>query len=577
MTNDSTKRALIIGISDYDNLAHLSFCKNDGNELYELLISLGYEIASNNKLTGTVKWTEMREAIRKFFTQDVKSKDTLLFYFSGHGIPDDIGDNYLATSEIDPWYPYDKGYPFDEITKMMQRSISNKIVAILDCCYSGAARVSKGHDEVAARLGKTSMHNKSLALEGEGRCILAACQPLQGAYDFKERNQSLFTYYLLDGLHGANGESVDNNGRVTPDSLGRYIYDKVTELLPTQKPIRKIETSGDIVLAYYPQFARTMPENHFARTNLMSHTMESETLHKSGKSVRDKQPEERRRESDIIDAALPVSVTYERAAFIAVVNPSSLIISNTTLSFHPYYVFDYKLRTARIDRAGKSHMIIDEGVRIVDALSGKILYQDLTTSKNQIPDLFSKMSQDPLYKESVLNDMEENTVIHDLLHIKPEFHYEIPRFPNYLLEVLEPILPAKAAKSMILAEIVEDNTKNITYKMKFVNGRTEDREMRVTPKQSEIRITKTALVHLPKWVIIFKAKEVIYTRKIMAASNTILMDELEFCPKHFSRWKVWQGKKPVYAVCDTCGSAYCEDHINKVNETYYCGEHNIRH
>ena len=130
---------------------------------------------------------------------------------------------------------------------------------------------------------------------------------------------------------------------------------------------------------------------------------------------------------------------------------------------------------------------------------------------------------------------------------------------------------------MVLGEIVEDNTKNITYKMKFANGRTEDREMRVTPKQSEIRITKTALVHLPKWVINFKAKEVIYTRKIMAASNTKLMDELEFCPKHFSRWKVWQGKKPVYAICDTCGAAYCEDHISKVNDIYYCGEHNIRH
>ena len=67
--------------------------------MYELLISLGYEISSNNKLTGTVRWIEMREAIRRFFTQNVKSKDTLV-YFSGHGIPDDIGDNYPASSKL---------------------------------------------------------------------------------------------------------------------------------------------------------------------------------------------------------------------------------------------------------------------------------------------------------------------------------------------------------------------------------------------------------------------------------------------------------------------------------------------
>jgi hypothetical protein len=338
----------------------------------------------------------------------------------------------------------------------------------------------------------------------------------------------------------------------------------------TQKPIRKIETSGDIILAYYPQFARTKIDNQFARANLITHIRESERYHRPRKSARDMQSEERRTESITIDAALPVNVTYESATFIALVNPSSLTISETTLSFRPYYIFDYKLHIARIDRAGKNHRIIDEGTHIVDALNDKILYRDVVTPKNYVPDFFSKMSQDPLHREEVLNDIEEIRVIHDLLNIKPEFHYEARRISNYILEVLEPILPAKAAKSMILGEIVEDTTKDISYKMKFADGRIENREMRVIPKQSEIRITKTALVHLPKWVVNFKAKEVLYTRKILATSNTKLMDELEYCPKHFSRWKVWQGKKPIYAICDICGAEYCEDHISKVNDIYYC-------
>ena len=66
------KVVLVIGISEYDKLASLSFCKNDGDKMYELLKSLDYEITDNNKLTGTVKWAEMREAIIKFFTQNVK-------------------------------------------------------------------------------------------------------------------------------------------------------------------------------------------------------------------------------------------------------------------------------------------------------------------------------------------------------------------------------------------------------------------------------------------------------------------------------------------------------------------------
>lgn len=78
--------------------------------MYELLKSLGYEIEDTNKLVGEVKWETMRETIIKFFSdRNNKSKDTLLFYFSGHGVPDGYGNTYLSTSEIDLDAPYDKG------------------------------------------------------------------------------------------------------------------------------------------------------------------------------------------------------------------------------------------------------------------------------------------------------------------------------------------------------------------------------------------------------------------------------------------------------------------------------------
>ncbi|MDP9288129.1 MAG: hypothetical protein M3P08_08020 [Thermoproteota archaeon] len=183
------------------------------------------------------------------------------------------------------------------------------------------------------------------------------------------------------------------------------------------------------------------------------------------------------------------------------------------------------------------------------------------------------MSQKLPDTEEVLNDMEEIQVIRDLTNIEPEFRYKTPRTLNYNLEVLEAKVPIKAAKSMIVAEIIEDNTQDISYKMKFADGRREDREMTIIPKPVEIRISKASLIHIPKWVVIFKAKEFIYVRRILAASNTKLMDELEYCPKHFSRWKVWEGKRPNYAICNVCGGAYCEDHISKVNDVYLCEEH----
>ena len=259
----SIRKALVISVSDYTtSLQGLDFCKNDGKDTYELLKSLDYQITDNHKLIGHVGYESMREAIIDFFTDvDTKAEDTLLFYYSGHGIPDVDGDIYLASSEIDPDAPFRKGFSFNELTKMIQRSVSIRIVTVLDCCYSGAAKISKGHEEDAAKLGTSTIDNKANVLEqGEGKCLLAASQAAQEAYALKEGDHSIFTYYLLQGLRG-NEKSVDSDGNITPYSLGNYIYRSILNLparkRPKQKPITKVEASGDIILASYPNLIKS--------------------------------------------------------------------------------------------------------------------------------------------------------------------------------------------------------------------------------------------------------------------------------------------------------------------------------
>jgi Caspase domain len=252
-------RALIISVSNYDNRHPLDFCKNDGDEMFNILNNLGYEILDNNKLIGTVRWEAMSDAIIDFFSDPkIKPQDTLLFYYSGHGVPDIDGDVYLATSEINPDVPNRRGFSFNELTKMIQRSISTRIIAILDCCYSGSAKLSKGNgDEDATKLAVATIDNRSKLLkQGEGKCILAASQAYQEAYELAEQDHSVFTYYLLQGLKGDKG-ALDINCYVTVDSLSKFVYDTMMSLppgkRPKQKPIRKVEASGDIILAYYPK------------------------------------------------------------------------------------------------------------------------------------------------------------------------------------------------------------------------------------------------------------------------------------------------------------------------------------
>jgi len=78
------RRALIIAISQYnDQLKNLPFCKNDGEELYKILTSIGYQISDGNKLIGQVKGEQIKNSIYDFFGgESINSQDTnfLLFW-----------------------------------------------------------------------------------------------------------------------------------------------------------------------------------------------------------------------------------------------------------------------------------------------------------------------------------------------------------------------------------------------------------------------------------------------------------------------------------------------------------------
>jgi tetratricopeptide (TPR) repeat protein len=126
----------------------------------------------------------------------------------------------------------------------------------------------------AAETGKALIYDKSRILDqGKGRFLFASSQPLQEAFEKKEKGCSIFTYYLVRGLKGNEG-SVDIDGNITPSSLGNYVYDALMNLpaekRPKQKPIMKMAAAADIILAYYPQLARRKLEITPELTNVAS-------------------------------------------------------------------------------------------------------------------------------------------------------------------------------------------------------------------------------------------------------------------------------------------------------------------
>ena len=110
------KKALVIGLSHYNHLQSLDLCKNYAAGLFRILTEQQYEIAQNRRLIGDLPSETMRKTIYGFFSDSSNSReDTLIFYFSGHGLPDGRGKHFLAPSDIDPNDPFEKGLDFETL------------------------------------------------------------------------------------------------------------------------------------------------------------------------------------------------------------------------------------------------------------------------------------------------------------------------------------------------------------------------------------------------------------------------------------------------------------------------------
>jgi Caspase domain len=202
-----SKRALIVGIDQYDHGGSLTGCVADATEMEEVLSR-----NSDNSLNfacrlltspGTTPITKgfLRQQWRELF-QDFS--EDILFYFSGHGTPTEVG-GYLVTQD---GTPDDPGLPMDDVVTMANKSSARTVLLILDCCFSGSIG-----NAPALQVGDDG--NRSLLREGV--TILAASRPTQVSMEVG--GHGVFTDLILGALRGG---ASDVRGRVSAASMYAY-------------------------------------------------------------------------------------------------------------------------------------------------------------------------------------------------------------------------------------------------------------------------------------------------------------------------------------------------------------------
>lgn len=240
--------AILIGVEDYKHAQPLSYTINDVDQLSATLQERG-GVSPRNIVTfvdnaSTVARQPLRasllEHLPEWFKKPAKN-DRLLVYFSGHGFQSSDGKLYLAPIDCDPARPEATGLSVAWLREQIAGCQAETKLLVLDACHAGT---EKGEEEFK------SLPAKDLGepfRDLEGVVTLASSRGSEKSQIWSEKRQSLFTYWLNQGLKGHADENGD--GTVDIDELNKYVYEAVTHTSKTrfhreQTPVRIIRSEA---------------------------------------------------------------------------------------------------------------------------------------------------------------------------------------------------------------------------------------------------------------------------------------------------------------------------------------------
>lgn len=202
------KRALIIGIDSYDNFHDLKGCVADATELCELLRQNGdgspnYEC---HLLTSPGSQPVNRSTFRRAWQElfDDFSGD-VVFYFSGHGTPNEIG-GYLCLEDSTS---DDPGFGINDLLRVVNHSMAREVLLIIDTCFGFfPGRSPRFRDAII---------ENPIQLR-EGVTLLGAARPTGKAKE--DNGRGVFTRLFTEALAGG---AADVRGYVTAASSYAYV------------------------------------------------------------------------------------------------------------------------------------------------------------------------------------------------------------------------------------------------------------------------------------------------------------------------------------------------------------------
>jgi len=241
----STRYALIVANDEYEDpkLKQLRAPIHDAQALARVL---GDPTIGDFDVQLEINQPEhvLRKKVNRFLDKRQRD-DTLLLHFSCHGLKDDSGQLFFAAADTEVDHLEDSAIESEWLRKRIDASRSEKIILLLDCCFSGAfsGRMRNRAGDAAHALEP---------LGGKGTVVLTASSALEFAWEGDtlsgEATPSVFTSELVRGLETGDADR-DCDQWIAIGELYDYIYDRIIESGAKQTPGMDSNVRGELIVA----------------------------------------------------------------------------------------------------------------------------------------------------------------------------------------------------------------------------------------------------------------------------------------------------------------------------------------
>ncbi|MGN0188706.1 MAG: caspase family protein [Candidatus Cryptobacteroides sp.] len=208
---------LIVANEKYQTVAPVPFARNDGAVFREYCTNTLGIPQNNVRLLQDATLNQIRSGLNWLRNiTDVTDTPRIIFYYAGHGVPDESSRNSYILPVDGIGNDVTTGFGIDDLYAALGGMSAERVTVFMDACFSGSRR----EDGMIASARGIALKSKPGQPVGN-MVVFSAAQGDETAYPDPDQGHGMFTYYLLKKLRETGGEA-------DLQSLGDYIITNVT-------------------------------------------------------------------------------------------------------------------------------------------------------------------------------------------------------------------------------------------------------------------------------------------------------------------------------------------------------------